>query len=279
MRKTLTFTEKLQNAWESNLILVLAILLYLILEVPKQLTGLNSYRTIQALFMTVVIFGHGVKRYGWGAVLFLLLITFSISWTTESISIITDFPFGSYEYTEHLGTKIGQVPWGIMPAYFLTAYLSWSISTSFLNNFGNSISKKDIILIPITASFIMVMWDFCFDPIHSAILGSWTWETGGSFWGVPLTNYLGWFFTVYLIFQIFAVYLYKSIKTEAVIQNRLYWYIPPIMYLGIALEFILNPFFKTGNADIYRSMLLGTVFTMGFTAFLNIVQISRKPLN
>ncbi|MBI9107473.1 MAG: carotenoid biosynthesis protein [Spirochaetales bacterium] len=272
------FSGKFKKLWDNNSILVFMILIYLIFEIPKQITGLNSFRTIQALFMTVVVFGHGVKRYGWGAVLFLLLITFSISWTAESISIISGFPFGKYEYTENLGTKIGAVPWGIMPAYFLTAYLSWSLGASFLNNHTTGIRKKDIILIPCLASFIMVMWNFCFDPIHSTVLESWIWKSGGPFWGVPLSNYLGWFITVYIIFQIFAIYLYREAKDEPTNQNRVFWFIPPIMYLGIALEFILDPFFKTGNKNIYWSMFLGTIFTMVFTGLLNIIQLSRKEL-
>lgn len=226
--------------------------------------------------MTIVVFGHGVKRYGWAAVIFLMLITFGITWTTESVSIITGFPFGNYAYSEHLGTKIGRVPWGIMPAYFLTAYLAWSISTTFLNNYDNSIGKKDILLTPVIASFIMVMWDFCFDPIHATAGGAWIWEDGGPFWGVPLSNYIGWFITVYIIFQIFALYIYLTIKTGFVIQNRIFWYIPPVMYMGIALEFILNPFFKSGNPDIYWSMFLGTIFTMIFTGLLNIILVSRR---
>ena len=35
----------------------------------------------------------------------------------------------------------------------------------------------------------------------------WIWEQGGGYFGVPLTNYLGWFFTVYVFFQLFALSL------------------------------------------------------------------------
>jgi putative membrane protein len=33
----------------------------------------------------------------------------------------------------------------------------------------------------------------------------WIWEQGGGYFGVPLTNYLGWFFTVYVFLQLFAL--------------------------------------------------------------------------
>src|SRR5207237_1427582 len=45
------------------------------------------------------------------------------------------------------------------------------------------------------------------DPTSSTIRHSWIWEQGGGYFGVPLTNYLGWFFTVYVFFQLFALSL------------------------------------------------------------------------
>jgi Zn-dependent protease len=51
----------------------------------------------------------------------------------------------------------------------------------------------------------MVMWDLTFDPRASTIQHMWIWEQGGGYFGVPLTNYLGWFFTVYVFLQLFAL--------------------------------------------------------------------------
>src|SRR3989440_5709403 len=53
----------------------------------------------------------------------------------------------------------------------------------------------------------MVAWDLGMDPTRSTIRHLWIWEQGGGYFGVPLTNYLGWFFTVYVFFQLFAVSL------------------------------------------------------------------------
>jgi hypothetical protein len=45
--------------------------------------------------------------------------------------------------------------------------------------------------------------------------GKWIWLNGGEYWGVPFTNFLGWFLTVYLIFQNFALYLSSLTGTIA----------------------------------------------------------------
>jgi uncharacterized membrane protein len=50
-------------------------------------------------------------------------------------------------------------------------------------------------LFQLIASFLMVMWDLGLDPTASTIRHLWTCQQGGGSFGVPLSNYLGWFFT------------------------------------------------------------------------------------
>ena len=59
---------------------------------------------------------------------------------------------------------------------------------------------------PAIASFIMVSWDLTIEPMMSTITGSWIWHYGGSYFGVPVSNFLGWYLTVYAFFQSFALY-------------------------------------------------------------------------
>jgi hypothetical protein len=47
------------------------------------------------------------------------------------------------------------------------------------------------------------------------------------------------------------------------------------MYLGLAVEFLLNPFFKSTNLEVYWSVFLGCILTMVFTSFLNILSVAR----
>jgi hypothetical protein len=37
-------------------------------------------------------------------------------------------------------------------------------------------------------------------------LQAWVWVQGGAYFGVPVTNFFGWFSTVYIIYQSFALY-------------------------------------------------------------------------
>ena len=62
----------------------------------------------------------------------------------------------------------------------------------------------------------MVMWDLTVDPISSTLQGLWVWTTPGAYFGVPISNFFGWFLVVYLFFQIFALYIsrYDTLKPE-----------------------------------------------------------------
>jgi hypothetical protein len=55
----------------------------------------------------------------------------------------------------------------------------------------------------------MVAWDVCQDPVWSTVLHAWVWLGGGPYFGVPLINFFGWFLTVYLIFQLFALHAWR----------------------------------------------------------------------
>ncbi len=234
---------------------------------------------IQNLAWLAFVLVHGSKRYGWDNLFAFFTITFLISWSAETTSIAMGFPFGDFYYTELLGPMIGTVPMAVMPAYFVAGYLAWTMSTVFHANMGTGIERRNLVLVPFIASFVMVMWDFCLDPLRSTIDGAWVWEDGGPYHGVPISNYFGWYLTVFLIFQVFALYLYRFSRNERVEQSRAYWYLVPVMYLGLAVGFLLNPFFQSTNLEVYWSVFLGCTFTMVFTSILNIIFVSRLNKN
>jgi putative membrane protein len=63
---------------------------------------------------------------------------------------------------------------------------------------------------------MMVSWDLSFDPVYSTINHSWVWQDGGSYFGVPFGNFLGWLLTTYVFFQLFALYLkgYRDVQSS-----------------------------------------------------------------
>jgi putative membrane protein len=64
-----------------------------------------------------------------------------------------------------------------------------------------------VAVVPLLAAFIMVAWDLAMDPVWGTVLHAWIWKQGGRYFGVSVSNFVGWYLTVYVIFQIFALYL------------------------------------------------------------------------
>src|SRR6266480_4562120 len=232
---------------------------------------------------------HGAVRYHWSGILTLLVICLVVSNVLENTSILTGFPFGHYYYTSGLGPKLFLVPLLIGPAYFGTGYLAWVLSTVLIGDVRPKANAFTTFAVPFMASFMMVAWDLGMDPTSSTIRHLWIWEQGGGYFGVPLTNYLGWFFTVYVFFQFFALYLRlrkASHEGEEPALPRSYYAQAIVMYALIGLTFVVN--YLVGSTNMAIADAVGiiwqtrsiaeaeatvTIFTMLFAAALAAVKV------
>jgi uncharacterized membrane protein len=233
---------------------------------------------------------HGSRRMGWRTLAVFFVIAFVVSWCYESLSIATGFPFGYYHYTEKLGLKLGAVSLLIMPAYFAMCYLSWHLAHILLDKFDQHADRLQKFAIPVLATFIMVMWDLSMDPARSTIDQSWVWRDGGSYFGVPFSNFLGWFLCVYTIFQLFALYqAWSPTKMNVVASGddqKNNWHQVTALYGATSLDFIAFAIFPPANqvltdlhnqtwnsTDIYVSLGLVSIFTMLFVTILSFIKV------
>jgi len=215
------------------------------------------------LFGTSFAFLHGVPRYGWRGMLIFVALCLGISFTLENLSVLTGFPFGHYHYTNP-GPRIFNVPIIVGPIYFSMGYLSWSVANAALELADTKLSSvREVIALPIAAAFAMVQWDVVMDPLQSTYANEWIWHEGGGYFGVPLTNYLGWFLTVWLFYQAFALYLRwsgKSATAPAFTSQRSYLVAPILFYLVFALTWAF-PYFTF--ADEVLTDRSGTTWALG----------------
>src|SRR5713101_10103277 len=142
------------------------------------------------LFLFTLI--HGARRYGWKGIVVFIVITLVVSNILENLSIVTGFPFGLYYYTAALGPKLFLVPILIGPSYVSFGYLAWVLSTILVGEVRRRSTVFTTVAVSLVASFIMVVWDLSLDPSASTILQDWIWTKGGGYFGVPISNFLGW---------------------------------------------------------------------------------------
>jgi len=209
-------------------------------------------------------------------IIFFIMV-FSVGWIFESLSVATGFPFGNYYYTDVLGFKLGQVPVSVMPGYFSFGYISWVLADVLIGKRDNSIRGWEWITVPLIASFFMSAWDLFTDPINSTFRPMWVWEEGGSYFGVPISNFLGWFFVVFVFYTLFAFYnrLRNNDKpAPEITKYKWYWLLPIIMYFSSMLEVITAYLWRDNvlmtsleghewwSKDMFGSMILVALWTI-----------------
>ncbi|MFC0233437.1 carotenoid biosynthesis protein [Vagococcus entomophilus] len=185
----------------------------------------NKGAAILTLLSVIYVFIQGAKRYSWKSIIIFLCLAFVFGNLYENMSIATGFPFGNYYYTSSLGPKLIYTPIFINVAYFQMAYITWNLSSALLGSYSNKLKGTLIFIQPIIASFLMILWDIVIDPWSSTISHAWRWENGGAYFGVPFSNYLGWFLCVFSIFFSFAIYTYYFQKDEItdIVKTGNYW--------------------------------------------------------
>ena len=232
---------------------------------------------IYASLLFVIAGLHSTKRYSFKNTAIFFLITWIVSLSFEALSIQTGFPFGFYHYNLSSPTLF-QVPLIVIVAYFGTGYIAWTLSHVLTGQYSKKLGGKQIFIVPFIAAFIMVMWDLIMDPVASTVFSRWVWHSPGAYFGVPLMNFFGWFVTVFIFYQIFALYLskYDRIQPQKVkaLTSKPFWIEASVVYGLIGIYPLLVS--VAIHNDITASMSLVTVFTMLFVALISFITIMNN---
>lgn len=117
------------------------------------------------------------------AVLALVAYAYGI----EIVGVATGWPYGHFEYLVDLGPMLaGSVPLGL-PVFFLPLVVNSYLLVLLL--FGRH-TRRAVVRLPLVAA-VVVWMDVVLDP-GAVALGFWGYEAAGAYYGVPVSNYLGW---------------------------------------------------------------------------------------
>lgn len=237
---------------------------------------------------------HGIRRYGWRRLLVFFVITYVVSNVFENLSIFTGFPFGFYHYTG--SPKLFEVPIPIGFIYFGLGYISWITASALLDRAdetlgaGTRTSRINTVALPLLAGAVMTMFDVGSDSNASTVSHTWIWEQGGGFFGVPYTNYLGWWFVTYVFFQLMALVLRRTgpVPVSGAETPRSHFVAPILIYLSLGLASISNFLVTTdrtvtdesgatwSTAAISETLMTINIFTMVVIAGLALVKATRS---
>jgi uncharacterized membrane protein len=167
--------------------------------------------TMVALGITAVLVAIG--RYGWRLTGVYVIVAFVVANIFENLSISTGFPFGHYHYPGN-SLRIINFPVVIGLLYCFLGLICWFTASALLDGVDRRLADRsdparriNVVALPALAAALMAMYDVGSDSNASTVFQTWVWERGGGVFGVPLVNYLGWWLTTYIFFQIFALIL------------------------------------------------------------------------
>lgn len=248
----------------------------------------------QAAFFAQVLglslFGliHGAERYGAGAMLAFLAIMLVTVYALENLSIVTGVPFGHFEHTAAMGPKLFHTPLVVGFAYFSAGYLGWILANLLLGEPDRERGPLAVVSAPLVAMFITTAWDACIDPIGGTVARNWIWPEGGGYFGVPLSNYVGWMVTTYVAFQLFALLIARRPRIVRPGQDALWWALPAVQLGVMSLQYPLNLWllpdveltdpagtvWQTG--DIYEGTTVVSLFTLVFISVTCLFLAARR---
>lgn len=142
----------------------------------------------------------GARTLGLRGILIFAAVCIVVGNVVENLGVAAGVPFGHYYFTAVMGPKLFHVPILLGLAYIGMAYVSWALACAILAQQNSS----HPVAISLLASFIMTAWDLAQDPVWSTMLGAWVWRDGGRWFGVPTSNYLGWYLNVLVIYLAFS---------------------------------------------------------------------------
>lgn len=217
---------------------------------------------------------HALYCLGWRRTLWLVGLTFSISFAFEFIGVRTAWPFGAYYYTDVLGPKIaGTVPAVIPFAYLMMLYPSHVVANLMLD--GQPVSTQHgwlkMSAAAMLTAFVMSAWDLTTDPVMTTTVGAWVWVDGGPYFGIPFSNFWGWILVIWVVCTV-----YRGVEARVPIaplgSPRRWVAFGPI--IGYATMAIADTIVGTPEA----TRLLPT-FAMGTPLIAALVRLLETPLD
>jgi bisanhydrobacterioruberin hydratase len=181
--------------WRKLAIRVLAMLFFFMLcgaiashllwrQAPLQGVGSASFLFIAGALAMVAVNTEERKR---------LALAGIIGFVAEVIGVQYGWLFGRYIYTNVLAPN-----WLGAPLVMICA---WFILTGYVSQLLRPFQLAAWIEISLGAAWMTVI-DLLIDPLAAHPFNFWNWLESGSYYGIPLRNFLGWFMVSVVIFSI-----------------------------------------------------------------------------
>lgn len=206
---------RLLRAWWRGALVLWAVSMIPTPLIPEAFPLLASVSTALLALGTL---GYALMRYGRVALgLFAVAFTFGV--LIEWIGYTTGLPFGAYQYTAP-GPAILGVPLLVPLGWWAFTLIALLISPAPYRQW--------------LAPLALVAWDLGLDPLMVA-KGFWAFDAGGFYYGVPLSNFFGWYLAGWLLVALLCR-LQPRLRHESSLELTVV-FVGQIFFITIGLTF------------------------------------------
>ncbi|MCC6764177.1 MAG: carotenoid biosynthesis protein [Deltaproteobacteria bacterium] len=250
------------------------------MDFVARILGMVVLRPYVFVFFTLYLV-VAVKRLGWRRTAIFSLIAYVVAFAAEFSSTRNGFPFGLYHYIDVTRDRelwISNVPFWDSLSFTFLCYLGWRLGV--LVHAPVSLERGDAQVLEtreiatswracLTGALLMTWLDVVIDPltVHGDrwFLGRmYYYPEGGVYFGVPLSNFAGWFLVGVVTiraFQVWELRFGQGHDRRGRRHVRYSAWLEPLVYLGILL-------FNLGLTFWIGERLLGTVGTMMYVPII-----------
>ncbi|HKX78930.1 MAG TPA: carotenoid biosynthesis protein [Novosphingobium sp.] len=237
---------------------------------------------VQVVMLIAIVVVHSSILYGWTGTLIYLVLGSAIGFGLEASSVANGFPFGTFVHHEPGPKPLGVSIQAIL-VYVLAGWYAWVIARAAVLTLPWRLAGANRFFVPLVAALVLAGLDFPHDAIGATVNKMWTYAYPSGQFGVPLTNFLGWIFTGWVLFQLFALIGHRFPSTAASANPR-YWLIPCLIWAVMPIQFLISwrdapeGTVSLGQsvfviADIHEAAVIGSLFSMLLPALIGIFRM------
>jgi len=183
----------------------------------------------------IFAFLHSLYVHGRKWSLLFLVIGFSLGLASEHVGAMYGWVFGKFHYQPDRLMFFGTVPVFTPLSWWLILYCAYNTTNLIVGSLekiaGKGLRPSLAVLLMAGLDGLMAMnLDMLFDPIMVCPERKrWVWEFGGSYFNIPIQNFLGWFLVGFTISLLIRLYDIRTGRTVS-LGRQFVHYLPSGLY-------------------------------------------------
>lgn len=186
---------------------------------------------------------HTIYTLGIKNTLIFIFLSSGIGFISEYLGVHYGYVFGSGYTYKMSGIYLFNIPIIVLIYWYVFIYTGFIIS--------NLILGKNIFLKSILGAYFVLAIDLFMEPMQIQ-MGNWVWHKTGIYFGIPLSNFVGWYIVSFVSLLLFQLITKINIKKDKINLIPVYGYI--LIWVSLLLYMLAT--------DNYTIALIGSIFML-----------------